>query len=157
MLCPSEQPIGCHCSIDKAMQIAVGRESAYHHRLRVDAVMQIMELLGPSLWDVWKQTDQSLATEYVACVAVEALTILEDLHSRGCDTHPVCKCIATLARRVMLACHEGQAYQQEPRPDGKMHGCPAAGLCMGTSSLRTLFWAIQTHLSVSACTLWIWA
>lgn len=46
-------------------------------------VMQIMELLGPSLWDVWKQTEGSMDIEYVACVAMEALTILEDLHSRG--------------------------------------------------------------------------
>ena len=45
--------------------------------------MQIMELLGPSLWDVWKQTEHSLDTEYVACVAIAALSILEDLHSRG--------------------------------------------------------------------------
>ncbi len=45
--------------------------------------MQIMELLGPSLWDVWKKTEQSLSPEFAACVAVEALTILEDLHRRG--------------------------------------------------------------------------
>ena len=119
--------------------------------------MQIMELLGPSLWDVWKQTEQSLDTEYVACVAVEALTILEDLHSRGCATHHICKRTANLARTVVLACHEGHAYQQEPLPHGKMPGCRAAGLCMGTSSLRTLFWATQTHLRSSDCTWWIWA
>lgn len=45
-----------------------------------------MELLGPSLWDVWKKTEHSLSPEYAACVAVEALTILEDLHRRGSDT-----------------------------------------------------------------------
>ena len=47
--------------------------------------VQIMELLGPSLWDVWKKTEhsQSLQIEFVACVAVEALIILEDFHSRG--------------------------------------------------------------------------
>ncbi len=45
--------------------------------------VQIMELLGPSLWDMWKQTEHSLHIEFVACIAVEALTILEELHSRG--------------------------------------------------------------------------
>ena len=49
-------------------------------------VVQVMELLGPSLWDVWKKTEHSLSPEYAACVAVEALTILEDLHRRGSDT-----------------------------------------------------------------------
>ena len=45
-----------------------------------------MELLGPSLWDVWNgPADQALSEQYVACVAVEALTILEHLHNKGCD------------------------------------------------------------------------
>ena len=44
-----------------------------------------MELLGPSLWDVWNgPADQALNEQYVACVAVEALTILEHLHDKGC-------------------------------------------------------------------------
>ena len=44
-----------------------------------------MELLGPSLWDVWNgPADQALSEQYVACVAVEALTILEHLHNKGC-------------------------------------------------------------------------
>ena len=47
------------------------------------AVVQIMDLLGPSLWDVWNQEGQQLTAQYVACVAVEALTILEDLHKKG--------------------------------------------------------------------------
>ena len=42
-----------------------------------------MDLLGPSLWDVWNQEGQQLTAQYVACVAVEALTILEDLHKKG--------------------------------------------------------------------------
>ena len=50
---------------------------------RGSVMVQIMELLGPSLWDVWKKTEKSLGPEYAACVAVEALTILEDLHRRG--------------------------------------------------------------------------
>ncbi len=45
--------------------------------------LQIMDLLGPSLWDVWNQEGQQLTAQYVACVAVEALTILEDLHKKG--------------------------------------------------------------------------
>ncbi len=36
-----------------------------------------------SLWDIWNQEGQQLTAQYVACVAVEALTILEDLHKKG--------------------------------------------------------------------------
>lgn len=42
-----------------------------------------MDLLGPSLWDVWNQQYQHLSEGYVACVAVEALTILQALHNKG--------------------------------------------------------------------------
>lgn len=44
---------------------------------------QIMDLLGSSLWDVWNKEGQQLSAQYVACVAVEALAILEALHVKG--------------------------------------------------------------------------
>lgn len=44
---------------------------------------QIMDLLGSSLWDVWNQEGQQLSAQFVACVAVEAITILEALHQKG--------------------------------------------------------------------------
>ena len=40
-------------------------------------------MLGPSLWDVWNAKKQQLTQEMVACIAVEALSILEKLHSKG--------------------------------------------------------------------------
>jgi serine/threonine protein kinase len=46
--------------------------------------VMIMDLLGSSLWDIWNQEGQQLTAQYVACVAVEALTILEALHAKGC-------------------------------------------------------------------------
>ncbi|KAG2492391.1 hypothetical protein HYH03_009337 [Edaphochlamys debaryana] len=48
-----------------------------------DFYIMVMDLLGPSLWDVWNQQGQHLSEAYVACVAMEALTILQALHSRG--------------------------------------------------------------------------
>lgn len=47
------------------------------------AASQVMDLLGPSLWDVWNQQGQHLSETYVACVAMEALAILQALHARG--------------------------------------------------------------------------
>ena len=42
-----------------------------------------MDLLGPSLWDMWNTQGQYLSQTYVACVAMEALLILQALHSKG--------------------------------------------------------------------------
>lgn len=43
----------------------------------------MMDILGPSLWDVWNTQGQIMSSEMVACIAVEALYILKDLHSKG--------------------------------------------------------------------------
>ena len=43
-----------------------------------------MDLLGPSLWDVWNHNNQHLSEAYVACVAMEAISILQALHLKGC-------------------------------------------------------------------------
>lgn len=47
-------------------------------------MVQIMELLGPSLWDVLHESEKKMPVQFVACVAVEVLRILQDLHGRGC-------------------------------------------------------------------------
>ena len=46
--------------------------------------MQVMDMLGPSLWDVWNSRGQVMSQEMVSCIAVEALSILEKLHAKGC-------------------------------------------------------------------------
>ncbi|GLJ16407.1 hypothetical protein SUGI_0278400 [Cryptomeria japonica] len=48
-----------------------------------DYYILVMDMLGPSLWDVWNSSGQAMSTEMVACIAVEAISILEKLHSRG--------------------------------------------------------------------------
>ncbi len=45
--------------------------------------VQVMDMLGPSLWDVWNSSGQVMSQEMVACIAVEALSILEKLHLKG--------------------------------------------------------------------------
>ena len=45
---------------------------------------QVMDMLGPSLWDVWNTHGQVMSQEMVSCIAVEALSILEKLHLKGC-------------------------------------------------------------------------
>ena len=44
---------------------------------------QVMDLLGPSLWDAWNSQSIDMTPQYVACVAVEAIIILQALHEKG--------------------------------------------------------------------------
>lgn len=48
-----------------------------------DYYVMVMDMLGPSLWDVWNSSGQSMSVEMVACIAVESLSILEKMHARG--------------------------------------------------------------------------
>ncbi|GAA0158193.1 non-receptor serine/threonine protein kinase [Lithospermum erythrorhizon] len=48
-----------------------------------DYYIMVMDMLGPSLWDVWNNSGQSMSSEMVACVAVESLSILEKIHAKG--------------------------------------------------------------------------
>ncbi|CAH1449020.1 unnamed protein product [Lactuca virosa] len=55
-----------------------------HHKGRQgEYYILVMDKLGPSLWDVWNSSNQTLSEEMVACIAVESLSILEQLHLRG--------------------------------------------------------------------------
>ncbi|CAM8897888.1 unnamed protein product [Rhodiola kirilowii] len=48
-----------------------------------DYYVMVMDILGPSLWDVWNSSGETMSSEMVACIAVEALSILEKLHLKG--------------------------------------------------------------------------
>lgn len=48
-----------------------------------DYYIMVMDILGPSLWDAWNSSGQAMSTEMVACIAVESISILEKMHSRG--------------------------------------------------------------------------
>ncbi|KAJ8458576.1 hypothetical protein OPV22_031502 [Ensete ventricosum] len=48
-----------------------------------DYYIMVMDMLGPSLWDVWNSNSHSMSVEMVACIAIEAISILEKVHSKG--------------------------------------------------------------------------
>ncbi|XP_022753533.1 casein kinase 1-like protein HD16 [Durio zibethinus] len=48
-----------------------------------DYYVMVMDMLGPSLWDVWNSSGQVMSAEMVACIAVESLSILEKMHAKG--------------------------------------------------------------------------
>ncbi|KAK8938742.1 Casein kinase I isoform delta-like [Platanthera zijinensis] len=48
-----------------------------------DYYVMVMDMLGPSLWDVWNINSHAMSTDMVACIAIEAISILEKMHSKG--------------------------------------------------------------------------
>ncbi|KAH6758146.1 Protein kinase family protein [Perilla frutescens var. frutescens] len=48
-----------------------------------DYYIMVMDMLGPSLWDIWNNNSHTMSVEMVACIAIEAISILEKMHSRG--------------------------------------------------------------------------
>ncbi|KAI4387396.1 hypothetical protein MLD38_005234 [Melastoma candidum] len=48
-----------------------------------DYYVMVMDMLGPSLWDVWNNNSHTMSVEMVACIAIEAISILEKIHSKG--------------------------------------------------------------------------
>ncbi|XP_057518855.1 casein kinase 1-like protein HD16 [Amaranthus tricolor] len=43
----------------------------------------VMDMLGPNLYDIWKNMNHPFPSAMVSCIAVEAISILEGIHSRG--------------------------------------------------------------------------
>ncbi|GLU19508.1 hypothetical protein SLE2022_357560 [Rubroshorea leprosula] len=60
-----------------------GVPKVYHKGRQGDYYVMVMDMLGPSLWDVWNSKGQAMSAEMVACIAVESLSILEKMHSKG--------------------------------------------------------------------------
>ncbi|XP_047338123.1 casein kinase 1-like protein HD16 [Impatiens glandulifera] len=55
-----------------------------HYKGRIgDFYILVMDILGPSLWDVWNSLGQLMPPNMAACIAVEAIAILEKLHMKG--------------------------------------------------------------------------
>ncbi|CAD5194173.1 unnamed protein product [Musa acuminata subsp. malaccensis] len=48
-----------------------------------DYYIMVMDMLGPSLWDVWNNNSHTMSIEMVACIAIEAISILEKMHPKG--------------------------------------------------------------------------
>ncbi|CAM0948476.1 unnamed protein product [Alopecurus aequalis] len=60
-----------------------GVPKVHYKGRQADYYVMIMDMLGPSLWDSWTSSGQSMSSEMVACIAVESISILESMHSKG--------------------------------------------------------------------------
>eukprot|EP01026_Neomeris_dumetosa_P005083 TRINITY_DN1139_c1_g1_i1.p1 TRINITY_DN1139_c1_g1~~TRINITY_DN1139_c1_g1_i1.p1 ORF type:complete len:762 (+),score=111.15 TRINITY_DN1139_c1_g1_i1:172-2457(+) len=48
-----------------------------------DYYVMVLELLGPSLWDMWNEQHCRVSQDFAACFCVEAIQILRGLHKKG--------------------------------------------------------------------------
>ncbi|XWS72515.1 hypothetical protein CRYUN_Cryun02cG0046500 [Craigia yunnanensis] len=60
-----------------------GVPRAHYKGRQGDYYVMVMDMLGPSLWDVWNNNSHTMSIEMVACIAIEAISILEKMHSKG--------------------------------------------------------------------------
>ncbi len=70
-------------SVYGALGSVLGIPKVHYKGRQGDYYIIVMDMLGPSLWDVWNTQGQVMSQEMVACIAVEAIAILERLHSKG--------------------------------------------------------------------------
>ncbi|KAJ8773455.1 hypothetical protein K2173_004285 [Erythroxylum novogranatense] len=80
---------GCNCGPPHEWHVysflggSHGVPRVYYKGRRGDYYIMVMDMLGPSLWDVWNTNSHTMSVEMVACIAIEAISILEKIHSRG--------------------------------------------------------------------------
>ncbi|KAI7752018.1 hypothetical protein M8C21_009199 [Ambrosia artemisiifolia] len=60
-----------------------GVPHVYYKGRQGDYYIMVMDMLGPSLMDVLRNNSHSMSIEMVASVAIEAISILEKIHSKG--------------------------------------------------------------------------
>ncbi|KAL9659487.1 hypothetical protein QQ045_024293 [Rhodiola kirilowii] len=96
-----------------------------------DFYIMVMDMLGPSLWDVWNNNNQSLPVEMVSRIAIETISILEKLHSKGYvhgDVKPENLLLGPPGtpdeKKLFLVdlglgkdCHTGRHVEYDQRPD----------------------------------------
>lgn len=70
-------------SVYGALGNVLGIPKVHYKGRQGDFYIIVMDMLGPSLWDVWNKENQTMSQEMVACIAVEAIAILERLHAKG--------------------------------------------------------------------------
>ncbi|CAN6196994.1 unnamed protein product [Urochloa humidicola] len=66
-----------------ALNGCYGIPSVHYKGRQGDYYILVMDMLGPSLWDVWNSMGQAMSANMAACIAVEGISILEKLHSKG--------------------------------------------------------------------------
>ncbi|XP_051177807.1 casein kinase 1-like protein HD16 [Lolium perenne] len=67
----------------QALNGCYGIPSVHHMGCQGDYCILVMDMLGPSLKDVWYSQGQEVTFQMGACIAIEAILILEKIHSKG--------------------------------------------------------------------------
>ncbi|KAI3751290.1 hypothetical protein L2E82_22343 [Cichorium intybus] len=96
----------------------------------------VMGMLGPSLCDVWNSLGQSMSPSMVVCIAVEAISILEKLHTKGKINIRPWLPPSLITLNVFLPLSNSSIFWVHPRSE----------LNQGRSSLRSKFYPFQDFL-----------
>ncbi|KAF2582811.1 hypothetical protein F2Q68_00002933 [Brassica cretica] len=89
-----------------------------------DYYVMVMDILGPSLWDIWNTSGQAMSSEMVACIAVESLSILEKMHAKGFVLSPFLVALK-FEHRTSKGCNYGPPHEwQVYNTLGGSHGVP---------------------------------
>jgi len=67
----------------KALNTCYGIPKVHNFGQVGDFFVMVMDILGPSLWDVWNEKNNRLSESFVASIAIEAIAILAGLHQKG--------------------------------------------------------------------------
>ncbi|XP_048532120.1 casein kinase 1-like protein HD16 isoform X2 [Triticum urartu] len=67
----------------QALNGCYGIPSVHYKGCQGDYYILVMDLLGPSLWNAWHSPGQEMSVLKVACIAIDAISILEKIHSKG--------------------------------------------------------------------------
>ncbi|CAD6207035.1 unnamed protein product [Miscanthus lutarioriparius] len=73
----------CEWHVYHTLNGCYGIPSVHYKGHQGEYYILVMDMLGSSLWDVWNSVGQAVAPQMAACIAVEAISILEKLHSKG--------------------------------------------------------------------------
>lgn len=79
--CSNSPP--CEWQVYNKLSGSYGIPRVHYKGSQGEYYIMVMDMLGPSLWDAWKDKSQPVSIEMVACIAVEAISILKNIHCKG--------------------------------------------------------------------------
>ncbi|KAL8031877.1 hypothetical protein ABFX02_13G058100 [Erythranthe guttata] len=70
-------------NVYEVLEGCYGIPRVYFKGTQSEYCITVMDMLGPSLWDLWKSQSGLMDKHMVICIAIEGIYILKEFHSRG--------------------------------------------------------------------------
>jgi hypothetical protein len=108
--------------------------------------VQIIELLGKSLWDLHARKSYVFTDHVLACIAMEAIIMLQHMHDHGCaSSMHACRSSAAVSPTLITVTKCVKCKPRHGATHGNLLSSWPAGMCMAMLSQRIWCWA--PHLS----------